>query len=267
METSSYRKTRHASAAFTLIELLVVIAIIAILAAILFPVFAKARAKARQTACLSNLKQMGLGVAMYAQDFDETYPPLVFDWTTAAPFTGPDGKPGQYFYWMQAIYPYTKNIDVYTCTDKSGSGWSGSASDYVPGDPDKTGAAFMYYGYSRAFGGGGDNSMAAYRRPADTICIADTEKPASLAANVNLTYILYWTPNASVIVDPRHNEGSNFAFLDGHSKWLKVRPLPDNSGYQYPASVRIAARPNDSYKVSSPETGGAVVEQWNNWNK
>src|ERR687883_602422 len=60
--------------AFTLIELLVVIAIIAILAAILFPVFAQARAKARQTACLSNLKQIGTGLMMYTQDYDETYP-------------------------------------------------------------------------------------------------------------------------------------------------------------------------------------------------
>ena len=64
--------------AFTLIELLVVIAIIAILAAILFPVFAQAREKARQTSCLSNLKQIGLGLMMYTQDYDETYPMNLF---------------------------------------------------------------------------------------------------------------------------------------------------------------------------------------------
>jgi prepilin-type N-terminal cleavage/methylation domain-containing protein len=67
-------RTRHRSRGFTLIELLVVIAIIAILAAILFPVFAQAREKARQASCLSNAKQMSTAVMMYAQDYDETFP-------------------------------------------------------------------------------------------------------------------------------------------------------------------------------------------------
>ena len=70
--------------AFTLIELLVVIAIIAILAAILFPVFAQAREKARQTSCLSNMKQVGLGLLMYAQDYDENYPRADY-WDTRSP--------------------------------------------------------------------------------------------------------------------------------------------------------------------------------------
>ena len=86
---------------FTLIELLVVIAIIAILAAILFPVFAQARERARGIACLSNMKQLGLGLKMYAQDFDESYP--------RCSFIGMD------YNWRNAIYPYVKNIDVYAC--------------------------------------------------------------------------------------------------------------------------------------------------------
>ncbi len=78
MEKQSFQSSRSGftlakRAAFTLIELLVVIAIIAILAAILFPVFAQAREKARQTSCLSNGKQMGLSLLMYAQDYDETF--------------------------------------------------------------------------------------------------------------------------------------------------------------------------------------------------
>jgi prepilin-type N-terminal cleavage/methylation domain-containing protein/prepilin-type processing-associated H-X9-DG protein len=91
--------------AFTLIELLVVIAIIAILAAILFPVFAQAREKARQTSCLSNQKQLGLGVMMYVQDYDETYP-----------MTANYGQPAvSRNIWSDLIVPYVKNQDIFRC--------------------------------------------------------------------------------------------------------------------------------------------------------
>lgn len=96
---------------FTLIELLVVIAIIAILAAILFPVFAQAREKARQTACLSNEKQMGLGLLQYTQDYDEALP---FNWIGAYNVSNPAANPPQYK-WMDEIYPYTKNEQIFTC--------------------------------------------------------------------------------------------------------------------------------------------------------
>src|SRR5678815_4954746 len=81
--------------AFTLIELLVVIAIIAILAAILFPVFAQARAKARQAACVSNMKQIGTAITLYVQDYDETYPPVDYDDSTLGRFT-----------WYRYVEPY-----------------------------------------------------------------------------------------------------------------------------------------------------------------
>ena len=94
---------------FTLIELLVVIAIIAILAAILFPVFAQARAKARQAACLSNMKQIGTAVIMYIQDFDDTYPP--------AQSNVPNAPASTVVSWPTIIYPYIKNQGVFVCPD------------------------------------------------------------------------------------------------------------------------------------------------------
>ncbi len=101
---------RTAKAGFTLIELLVVIAIIAILAAILFPVFAKAREKARQTTCTSNLKQLGIGFTQYIQDYDETYPVGMGKCSTTL-------FPQFAQNWTQQIYPYVKATGVYTCPD------------------------------------------------------------------------------------------------------------------------------------------------------
>ncbi|MCL6475986.1 MAG: DUF1559 domain-containing protein [Firmicutes bacterium] len=103
---------RHA---FTLIELLVVIAIIAILAAILFPVFAQARATARRTACLSNMKQLTLGMLQYNQDYDEKFPG--WDWGFFCN-GGNQGLPrDSAAFWTMAIYPYVKNDGVYQCQD------------------------------------------------------------------------------------------------------------------------------------------------------
>jgi prepilin-type N-terminal cleavage/methylation domain-containing protein len=92
---------------FTLIELLVVIAIIAILAAILFPVFSQARAKARQAACLNNLKQIGLGVMQYTQDYDESFPICRFAGTSTQSWLN----------WKYIIFPYVKNLQIYECPE------------------------------------------------------------------------------------------------------------------------------------------------------
>src|SRR6187402_1482213 len=104
---------------FTLIELLVVIAIIAILAAILFPVFAKVREKARQTSCLSNQKQIGLGIMQYNQDNDEDYPLLRVNDPVAT--YGGNGFETD-FWWSQAIYPYVKSERVYVCPSNPDTG-------------------------------------------------------------------------------------------------------------------------------------------------
>src|SRR5690606_26807571 len=97
--------------AFTLIELLVVIAIIAILAAILFPVFARARENARRTSCLNNLKQFGLGMMMYVQDYDETFAPNQLQLTVT---------PATYTYWHELLQPYTKSIQIFRCANAPG---------------------------------------------------------------------------------------------------------------------------------------------------
>jgi prepilin-type N-terminal cleavage/methylation domain-containing protein/prepilin-type processing-associated H-X9-DG protein len=106
-------RTFHHRKAFTLIELLVVIAIIAILAAILFPVFASAREKARQTSCASNEKQLGLAVLQYVQDYDEIMPGNNEIYNTTY-----QGQPVQWdMYWQDLIFPYVKSEGVYDCPD------------------------------------------------------------------------------------------------------------------------------------------------------
>ncbi|GAB4458749.1 MAG: hypothetical protein OHK0029_20360 [Armatimonadaceae bacterium] len=117
--STSHKFTRRISPAFTLIELLVVIAIIAILAAILFPVFAQAREKARQTTCLSNIKQIALGLIMYAQDYDEAY-----SMNRSCNLVGPGGGPANQtpcrvgdvaLGWIDLTLPYVKNFGVFKC--------------------------------------------------------------------------------------------------------------------------------------------------------
>ena len=127
--------------AFTLIELLVVIAIIAILAAILFPVFAQARAKARQASCLNNMKQFGTSLLMYAQDNDEALcnhyyvgPTTNFDGGETYP---PNDPVNINYKWMDAIQPYTKNSQIFNCPEQGGGGYLnpstiGSANTTIP---------------------------------------------------------------------------------------------------------------------------------------
>jgi prepilin-type N-terminal cleavage/methylation domain-containing protein len=110
-----FLRPQRRKTAFTLIELLVVIAIIAILAAILFPVFAQAREKARAISCISNLKQLGLGIMQYSQDYDERNPYVY----------GNNGTPD--WSWCTIVYPYIKNIGVYSCPDDT---YNRGSNDY-----------------------------------------------------------------------------------------------------------------------------------------
>src|SRR5438309_153039 len=141
-------RKQSAATGFTLIELLVVIAIIAILAAILFPVFAQAREMARKASCQSNLKQLGTGMTMYVQDYDETYPApggpgaygagnfYVFPPTANTPTPSPTSLRWQL--WGQTLQPYIKNYGVFQCPSvtptplASTAGWSPlQANGYV----------------------------------------------------------------------------------------------------------------------------------------
>src|SRR3569833_2726288 len=161
---------------FTLIELLVVIAIIAILAAILFPVFAQAREKARQISCVSNLKQVGLGVLQYVQDNDEHYPMGVdqnWDWQTTWPFV---------------TQPYIKSTDVYRCPDdsaKTAGDWWGSGQQhtalsyagngYTEQNPPVTGTGVGkgIFASGQSWSGPLSVNLAVVNSPASTIMIAE----------------------------------------------------------------------------------------------
>ncbi len=151
---------------FTLIELLVVIAIIAILAAILFPVFAQARDKARQTACLSNMKQIGTAMLIYSQDFDEAMMSHYYGVFDEDNTHGP-GSPDQSYQWMDAVQPYAKTTAIFTCP---------SQDEYL--DPKEVIAGD--YGYSRM--GPGDAKWGPYK-PYNTVPGTSNRNHGSYAIN------------------------------------------------------------------------------------
>ena len=199
---------------FTLIELLVVIAIIAILAAILFPVFARAREKARQTSCLNNVKELALAFAMYVGDYDETCPGYIA-YTPTSAYRPYCENSGGYQYWMDLLWPYVLNRQVYRCPSYStssptvtfqGYGWN-CGIGYCLNHPTRSG--WEYDGVK----------LAQIEYPAETWCVADT---AAAAVQGYLTRAYHVnTPGGYCPWDARHNEGSNFAFCDGHAKWVK----------------------------------------------
>jgi prepilin-type N-terminal cleavage/methylation domain-containing protein/prepilin-type processing-associated H-X9-DG protein len=216
--------------AFTLIELLVVIAIIAILAAILFPVFAQARDKARQTACLSNMKQIGTAVMMYLQDYDEVY---LANNRTYDP-TGPLNSSSIYGAWPQHLQPYVKNVEVFSCSEGrvtqretiNGVGGSATGAIRVP---------FYQLGANEWIVTSGDH---AYQPP---VAQASIGRPAELPLIGDSLYILWngphrimnanwtggwWTaPQAPDPAYSRHAGGSNIAYGDGHAKWVPQRSM------------------------------------------
>ena len=238
---------------FTLIELLVVIAIIAILAAILFPVFARARENARRISCVNNMKQMGLGVSMYAQDNDGRYPMA----------SNTDGSGRR---WPDYIFPYVKSAQLFVCPSVG----SGDVDSRGPGWAAATGQAGKYFGYGYNYQYLGNSRTPAragfpftatdsvVSAPSQTVAIADTGgvgatgttgvyvvDPPQLVLNADSTPRGSGRPSASDAYYPsgsggniaqratpaaRHLEMVSVAFADGHAKAMKLEKLDDFNG-------------------------------------
>jgi prepilin-type N-terminal cleavage/methylation domain-containing protein/prepilin-type processing-associated H-X9-DG protein len=221
-------------AGFTLIELLVVIAIIAILAAILFPVFAQAREKARQTSCLSNSKQLALGVLMYVQDYDETFPMSVYVLpATPAPIA---------FSVYDAIQPYLKNIQIMNCPSYSpGLNWRARVAPLQS-------PTFQFVGYVPNFGLFADNLCLAgktRKQSVNTLAALDVPVETTMFFDGMLRNAPSPLEFSSFLASARHNEGVVINFADGHSKWFKAgATLPGGvttavSQYGRPAGTRV----------------------------
>ena len=230
------------SSGFTLIELLVVIAIIALLAAILFPVFARTREKARQSVCSSNEKQLGLSMLQYTQDYDNALP--VVAGSTVAVNTNNTGG------WAGMIYPYVRSAPLYTCPDDTTKLTGGNMA--------------LSYAYNcnltlGPFNGGLLGQMAPLQNQADIILLFEVNSialsPVALSNGTETTSAgdfgihVGILPGgftgamatgpingcAPVTLPAAHTSGSNYLFLDGHVKWLRPENVSGGGNAQHAA--------------------------------
>jgi prepilin-type N-terminal cleavage/methylation domain-containing protein/prepilin-type processing-associated H-X9-DG protein len=234
---------------FTLIELLVTVAIISLLAAILFPVFARARENARRASCSSNLKQMGLALMQYVQDYDETFPPSVANLHTTPP--GGCWISGTVWAWPQLLYPYEHTTDFYWCP-------SGNST-----------LIYGNYGANERVIANTSNGIPILKQPAivapahlyammDAGSYTVRSTVAVVTATKAVNYGSYFPGigllGSNCVISPaasgksidfqlsdcqggRHFGGVNMAFADGHVKWLKTAVINANlsNGHWNPA--------------------------------
>jgi prepilin-type N-terminal cleavage/methylation domain-containing protein/prepilin-type processing-associated H-X9-DG protein len=241
---------------FTLIELLVVIAIIAILAAILFPVFAKAREKARQTSCLSNLKQIGLGTLMYVQDYDERFPMSLY-LSAIGVVT---------FY--HATMPYIKNGQLQQCPSEKNALLFADVNTLLGGA--LVPLAIEGTGYDMNFAvfedGSPTNPITGDDHP--VVALAEIEWPVETTTCFDGNIMA----NFDSPVQARHNEMANACFVDGHAKAVKCRPtgvyqqslhdfLTGNPGSMQIYQVMQAGPYMGQYSL----WGVALKDAWGNW--
>jgi prepilin-type N-terminal cleavage/methylation domain-containing protein/prepilin-type processing-associated H-X9-DG protein len=200
------RRTGVRRIGFTLIELLVVIAIIAILAAILFPVFARARENARRSSCQNNLKNLALSFIQYTQDYDEKMiQAAIYD-----PIQG-----NNYRTWPYVIQPYIKSTQVVVCPSDTAVPWD-QTTYYV--------TQRISYGYYRQLSQSDGLALASIDSPSNCIMLADSGK----LSNGYTYYITDWDQSQAdngVPPTPRHLDGANAAFCDGHVKWFPQSKL------------------------------------------
>jgi prepilin-type N-terminal cleavage/methylation domain-containing protein/prepilin-type processing-associated H-X9-DG protein len=236
-----------------LIELLVVIAIISILAAFLFPVFAQVRERARETACLSNLKQIALADVMYAQDYDETL------WST--PETPACSKLGCAASWSDLLMPYVRSPKIFSCPSNSDTLWQLPWQYKYPAVPPGSATSWssptayrVTYGFAN-YGPHGDPgaawTLSRLQSPAQVALLTDAIYPWNWptcqldASKGGGTYSIYFARsiNPDIYGKPRHFNGVNFTYADGHAKWCPVSgsqiPSPPWYAVGYYAQARI----------------------------
>ena len=226
---------RKRQAGFTLIELLVVIAIIAILAAILFPVFAKARSHARATKCLNNVKQIGAGVAMYRNDYDQYFLPRPFPGAQRA------WEPNSF---ITLLDPYVKNKGIFYCpeTNENPKVWEGRGMlpAVYNGDTAPAGPPYIFK-YQYAMNGGLDG-IASNKVEFSSECVLAYDSAQVVTGQSTTTvgtygfyeghYVdttsggadarhIWWPPTGDPTVLQRHSGGTNYVYCDSHTKYDK----------------------------------------------